>query len=345
MGWVRRIAAHTTLFYRILVASSAIVLVGAVAGTWITRALLDESPLQLIAGFVLAGVSLHVVANFWILRAAMKPLRSLQRTVDEVYSKGNLTARATREPMGDPDTNRLIDALNAMLERLESNRRELQRLPSKVLSAQEEERKRIARELHDETGQALTSVIVELKALERAKGRREMRERAARLRVAVAETLEAVHRMAVELRPSALDELGLLPALRSYGREYERKFGIKVDFQAADLKSRLPAEVEVAVYRVVQEALTNAARHSGASRVTVQLGMDGPGLVAMVRDNGRGFDVGRAQRFGNGGLGLFGVKERISLLSGQLEIESSPGAGTTIVARVPLSTMSEEAPS
>ena len=347
MDRIRRIAARTPLLYRILIASSIIVLAGAIAGTWITRALLEQSPIELIAWFVLAGVLLHVVANFWILKAAMKPMESLQRTVDEVYTKGNLKARAVREPMGDPATNRLADALNMMLERLEANQRELQRMPSLVLSAQEEERKRIARELHDETSQALTSIMVGLKSLERACSLKEGQGRAvqevtAQLRATVARTLEAVHGMALELRPSALDELGLLPALRGYVKEYERKFEIRVEFRASRLKGRLPLEVEVAVYRVVQEALTNAAKYSGASRVEVELRKEGDELVALVRDNGRGFDVEGVRQSRSGGLGLFGMRERVSLLSGDLEITSSPGAGTTIAARVPLYGLTEK---
>ncbi|MGE5620058.1 MAG: ATP-binding protein [Sphingomonadaceae bacterium] len=336
MDLIRGIAARTPLFYRILIASSAIVLIGAVVGTWVVRALPQQLPLHLIAGFVLGGVGLHVVANFWILKAAMKPLESLQRTVEEVHAKGDLTVRATPDPLGDPATNRLAEAFNGMLERLQANQSELRRLPARVLSAQEEERKRIARELHDETSQALTSVMLGLRALERAREPDYLQERVAELRSTVAGTLEAVHRMAVELRPSALDELGLLPALRSYAQEYSRQSGIEVGFQVAGLTERLPAEVEVAVYRVVQEALTNAARYSGASRVEVQLALEDSTLTAMVRDNGRGFDVQRVLRSRDGGLGLFGMKERVSLLAGHLEICSKPGRGTTVLARVPL---------
>ncbi|MCL4371548.1 MAG: histidine kinase, partial [Chloroflexi bacterium] len=338
----RALTARTTLFYRILIASSAIVLIGAVVGTWVVRALPEQFPLDLIAGFVLGGVSLHVIANFWILKAAMKPLESLQRTVDEVYYRDNLKARAEPEPMGDPATNRLAEALNSMLERLQANQSELQRLPARVLGAQEEERKRIARELHDETSQALTSVIVGLKALEKPGRQCEIQDRVAELRATVAETLEAVHRMAVELRPSALDELGLLPALRGYAKEYSRQHGIQVGLQVSGLKGRLPSEVEVAIYRVVQEALTNAAKYSEASQVAVKLSVEGSTLTATVRDQGRGFDLNRVQQSKDGGLGLFGMRERVSLLSGQLEILSAPRAGTTIVARVPLGGVAEK---
>ncbi len=337
MDKIRTLAARTTLFYRILIASSAIVLIGAVVGTWVVRALPQQFPLDLIAGFVLGGVSLHVIANAWILKAAMKPLESLQKTVDEVYYEDNLNARAVPEPMGDPATNRLAEAMNSMLERLQANQMELQRLPARVFSAQEEERKRIARELHDETSQALTSVIVGLKSLEKSGRECDVQSQVAELRATVAETLEAVHRMAVELRPSALDELGLVPALRGYVKEYSRQHGIQVDLQVAGLRGRLSAEVEVAVYRVVQEALTNSAKYAQARKVAVRLSLDGSTLTATVRDDGIGFNVRQVQQSRDGGLGLFGMRERVSLLSGQLDIVSAPGAGTTILARVPLS--------
>jgi len=333
---IRTLAARTSLFYRILIASSAIVTIGAVVGTWVVRALPEQFPLHLIAGFVLGGVTLHVIANFWILKAAMKPLESLQRTVEEVYYRGNLQARAMPEPMGDPATNRLAEAFNSMLERLETNQSELQRLPARVLRAQEEERRRIARELHDETSQALTSVIVGLKALERAGRPCEIQELVSDLRATVAETLEAVHRMALELRPSALDELGLFPALRSYVKEYSAKHGIEVDLQTSGPQGRLPAEVEVAAYRVVQEALTNAAKYSGSPRVAVKLAVEDCTLTAVVRDEGRGFDPASVAPSREGGLGLFGMRERVALLSGQFEVLSAPGAGTTIAARIPL---------
>jgi two-component system sensor histidine kinase UhpB len=339
---LRALIARTTLFYRILIASSAIVLIGAVVGTWVVRALPEQFPLDLIAGFVLGGVTLHVIANFWILKAALKPLESLQRTVDEVYYRDNLKARAATDPLGDPATNRLAEAFNTMLERLQANQEELQRLPARVLSAQEEERKRIARELHDETSQALTSVIVGLKALEKAGRSCQIEGRVAELRATIAETLEAVHRMAIELRPSALDELGLLPALRGYVKEYGEQHGIQVDLQVSGFRGRLPTEVEVAVYRVVQEALTNAAKYADSSRVVVRLNLEGSTLTAMVRDDGRGFDMNKVTLSKDGGLGLFGMKERVALLSGQLDILSAPGAGTTILARVPLEGVAEK---
>ncbi len=336
MDRIRALAARTTLFYRILIASSAIVLFGAIAGTGVVRALPEKTPLELIAGFVLAGVALHVAANVWILKAAMKPLESLQRTVDEVHYKGDLKARAVPEPMGDPATNRLANALNSMLEQMEANQHELQHLPAKVLRAQEEERKRIARELHDETSQALTSVILGLKSLERVEKPEEIREGTARLRTTIAGTLEAVHRMALELRPSALDELGLLPALRGYTKEYSSQSKIHVELQVSGLKGRLPAEMEVAIYRVIQEALTNTAKYAAASRVDVEIRVNGPTLLITVKDNGRGFNVESMQPSRDSGLGLFGMRERISLLSGQLEIRSSPGEGTEVLAWVPL---------
>lgn len=215
----------------------------------------------------------------------------------------------------------------------------LRQLLDRVINAQEEERKRIARELHDETSQALTSLMVQLKVLEEvdslAGAQAQMRD----LRVAVAKTLKEVHDLALELRPSALDDLGLLAALQNYLRGYEHKFRLAVDFQVLGLGSqRLSPQVETALYRIVQEALTNVARHAQAQNVSVLLERRGPSVVAIVEDDGRGFDVARVMGScpQEKNLGLYGMQERASLLGGTMTIESTPGVGTAVFVEIPL---------
>lgn len=203
----------------------------------------------------------------------------------------------------------------------------------RVVTAQELERRRLARELHDETGQALTSILLGLKAIENASDLAQARESAGRLRDLVVETLHDVRRLAVELRPKALDDFGLVPALERLAESFSEQTGIAVDFQAALSGERLPGEVETALYRIVQEALTNVVKHAGASHVSVVLARKGRSVTAVVEDNGRGFE---ARRTDGRGLGLVGMRERLGLLDGRLRIESTEGAGTTIVAEVPL---------
>jgi signal transduction histidine kinase len=204
---------------------------------------------------------------------------------------------------------------------------------ARAMTAQELERRRLARELHDETGQALTSVLLGLKAVEEAPDGAEMRSAASELRELVVATLQDVRRLAVELRPKALDDFGLEPALERLAQSFSEQTGIAVDVESALSGERLPAEVETALYRIVQEALTNVVKHSHASRVSVLVSRRPGSVAAIVEDDGRGFELATTR---DGGIGLVGMRERMALLDGRLDVESSEGKGTTIRAEVPL---------
>ena len=203
----------------------------------------------------------------------------------------------------------------------------------RVVEAQELERKRLARELHDETGQALTSIILGLRTVDDAKSDEERSEALRELRELVLSTLNDVRRLAVELRPKALDDFGLVPALERLGDTFQQKSGIAVHFEAQLGEQRLPPEAETALYRIVQEALTNVAKHAGASNVSVLLTRKDGGVVAVVEDDGRGLAAGAES---SAGLGLVGMRERVSLLGGRLALESAGAVGTTLVAEVPV---------
>jgi two-component system, NarL family, sensor histidine kinase DevS len=204
----------------------------------------------------------------------------------------------------------------------------------RVVEAQELERRRLARELHDETGQALTSTLLGLKAIEEARSEEEMRAAAATLRELVVATLQDVRNLAVELRPKALDDFGLVPALERLAQSFAEQTGIGVDFEAGGLgKERLPGDVETALYRIVQECLTNVVKHSHARRVSILLTRRDHAVAAVVEDDGQGFEPGRVP---DEGVGLLGMRERIALLDGRLEVESQPGSGTTLLVEVPL---------
>ena len=203
----------------------------------------------------------------------------------------------------------------------------------RVVEGQELERRRLARELHDETGQALTSILLGLKRVEEAKTREDSRAAAGELRGEIVKTLQSVRRLAVELRPKALDDFGLVPALERLAEAFGDSSGIEIDVEANLDDSRLPAEVETALYRIAQEALTNVAKHAGAGHVSVVVTRRHGSVTVVVEDDGRGFGATGGD---SGGLGLVGMKERVGLLGGRLAIESTEGAGTTIVAEVPL---------
>jgi signal transduction histidine kinase len=197
----------------------------------------------------------------------------------------------------------------------------------RVVTAQELERQRLARELHDETGQALTSILLGLKQLETA----ESPEAVAALRELVVATLQDVRRLAVELRPKVLDDFGLVPALERLTQAFAEQTGIEVDLEAGAISERLPREVETAIYRIVQESLTNVVKHAHAGRVSVLLTRTNGRVKAVIEDDGRGFDSATD----GGGIGLVGMRERIELLDGTLIVESSATSGTTVAVEVP----------
>ena len=212
-------------------------------------------------------------------------------------------------------------------------------LLDKIIVAQEDERKRIARELHDETSQAITSLIVTLKLMGESSDRQEIARYGEDARQIATSTLSAIHDLARELRPSALDHFGLEPALERYTREFTGRHRLELDFHVLGLEGvRLPPRVETTVYRIVQEALTNVARHSRARSVAVLLERSQDRLVAIVEDDGDGFDQTRVEGEGadRPSLGIFGMRERAALVGGTITIETSPESGTTVFVEVPL---------
>ncbi len=203
----------------------------------------------------------------------------------------------------------------------------------RAVRAQEAERKRLARELHDETGQALTSILLGLASVERSHSAEEAHAAAGALRGLVVDTLRNVRRLAVELRPSALDDFGLEPALRRLGETVREGGALDVQVETRLGAGRLPADVETALYRIVQEALTNAVKHAGANHVSIVVTRNATSVLTVIEDDGKGFDSGAVSL---DGLGILGMRERVELLDGSLEIDTSPGAGTTLIVQLPL---------
>jgi signal transduction histidine kinase len=299
----------------------------------IRRILLVTSAV-LVVGTVLA---------FGVATILTRPLQQLAGATEAV-GRGDFTWRPPR--WAHDEVGRLGASFARMAERLARFRDELRRreeirtrLLEQVISAQEEERRRIARELHDETGQSLTSLALGLAMIAEAPDLAEARARAAELRGLAARTLEEVHHLSRGLRPSVLDDLGLLPALERSLKEFGASRALAVDLHAAGLDGRrLPAPVEIAVYRIVQEALTNVARHAAASTVSVLLEQRDRSVHVIVEDDGRGFDVEGVLASGQPEqrLGLHGMRERAALLGGSLTVESGPGRGTSVFAAIPL---------
>jgi signal transduction histidine kinase len=221
--------------------------------------------------------------------------------------------------------------------RLEENARaraDLRELSARLLRAQENERRTLARELHDEVGQSLSAILMETEGAACAEEPAEVREHLAAIRAMAEKTVNEVRDLALLLRPSMLDDFGLVPALRWHAREMAKRTGLHVVVQADDTVDGLPEEHETCIYRLVQEALNNSSRHASARNVEVKVTREGARVTFSVRDDGAGFDP----RFVRG-LGLLGMEERVRRLGGQVRIDSQPGRGTLVAAELPVAEM------
>lgn len=222
-----------------------------------------------------------------------------------------------------------------LFEELRKSNRQLHALSQRMIQAQEQERLHLSRELHDESGQILAALMVQLGLLEREAEQNEVvLKRIAELKDTTSELQDNLHQLAVDLRPASLDHLGLVTALEQYASEFSQKYNIQVEFEAVGIqRQRLPNDVETALFRVVQESLTNVVLHARATHVDVVISQRSGHVAATVEDNGVGF-MPTAPTYEEH-LGLFGMRERVEMLGGRFTIESSPGKGTTVNVEVP----------
>jgi signal transduction histidine kinase len=216
---------------------------------------------------------------------------------------------------------------------LAESRSALEALSARLVDAQESERRSISRELHDEVGQSLGALLVEVGGLETAipAGAPQIKDHVDKIKAVAETTVETVRNIALLLRPSMLDDLGLIPALEWQGREVSRRSETEVEIQSVDVSESIPDEYKICIYRLVQEALNNAARHSAARNAKVKIEQNADTIRVTVSDDGRGFDPQRVR-----GLGILGMEERVKRLGGKLTIDSRPGSGTTVRAEFPL---------
>jgi signal transduction histidine kinase len=294
-----------------------------------------------IVGITSAVLVVGILLGLGMTIVLTRPLTQLTRAAEAV-GRGDFAWRApawARDEIGQLGASfaRMAERLGHFREELRQRDEARGRLLDQVITAQEEERRRIARELHDETGQSLTSLTLGLASIAQAQDVGAIHRQAAELRALAGRTLDEVHNLSRGLRPSILDDLGLVPALERHLQEYQSR-GLRVDLHALGLDGRLPGPVEIAVYRIVQEALTNTVKHAAAGAVSVLLECRDGALHIIVEDDGRGFDLDQmlASADADRRLGLLGMHERAALLGGSLTVESAPGRGTTIFARVPL---------
>jgi len=318
------------LLTQVLIANLLLMVVAVVAtgiAGHLSLDLADRPELALILGLT---VALTILVNVYMLQRRFRPLERLMDEMERAdLSRPGAGLRDPVDGMAEPEeVERLQRAFRRMLDRLEAERR---RTSSTALAAQEEERARVARDLHDEVNQSLTALVLRLEAA-RVKAPVELAHELAETRALANKAMEELLMLARQLRPTALDDLGLKAALAGHVKELRRRAKIAASFESQGDFSALPPDVQLVVYRVAQEALSNAAQHSGAEHVRVRLTRAGDRVELTVADDGSGFTFDQAAR----GLGIAGMHERALLVGGAVQVESRASTGTRVSLTVPL---------
>lgn len=326
------------LFQKVLLANAGVVLLAVVAATLLTITQYPAVrhgaiPLP-VAGLGLLALALSAGLNALILRAALAPVFELENTARRV-EQGELGARAPASPLADRELSRLTTVFNSMLDTLETQQRRLREMTARALDAQERERAAIARELQDDAAQRLALLLLRLRVATRRAERGGEELDLTKLREEMGELLERVNRIAKELRPPELDDLGVVAALQKLSRRLERDSGLQVEFDADDVDTGLSTRRALALYRIVQEALVNAARHAEAESLTVRLERDDEKIAAVVEDDGCGFSLDQELAGSAGNLGLRSMSERAAFVGGEVSIRSESGVGTTVRVEIP----------
>jgi two-component system, NarL family, sensor histidine kinase UhpB len=334
-----------SLFEKVILINTLMLVCEALAGLWVTSHSLESHHYLIDTGFIVLAMLSSLLINILLLRASFHPLFSLLRTIRAVGA-GNTALRAADIPT-DSEIGELALAFNGMLDQLEVARRQQAML---ILKAQEEERRRLARELHDESSQNLTALLVHteilsqtLQHMPQAITQEAMNEQLQtglqQLTQLTQKTLENIRTLALQLRPGVLDDLGVEAAFRWLAEDCRKRLHMAVELRVDGLEEMLQGCQHSTLYattlfRIAQECLTNAARHGQARHVVISCTRDHDMLQLRVIDDGGGFDATSTP----GGLGIMGMRERAALLGGQLAITSLPGKGTSVEISLPLAT-------
>lgn len=329
---------RTSIFNRVLIGNSVIIIFGAVAGTIITRQMTLFGNIWLILLFSFVGILITLLVNRMIIHTALYPLHELGDAIERVHS-GQINIPDSLKNYKDPDIRRLVIAIDSMLSRMANYTSQLQAISERAINAQEEERVRIARSLHDDTAQSISMLIIHLERLGTfiPADRPDITRYIADAQNVATKLLENLRKIIWDLRPSILDDLGLISAIRWFARTNLEKTGVKVDFSASEVM-RLPSPFKTMLFRIAQEAISNILRHANASRVSIRLWTSDAHIWLEVRDDGRGFDIEKTTdgAVDRKQLGLLGIQERVSLVGGEVKVESIPGSGTCLLVHVPL---------
>ncbi len=337
---LRHSLAHLSIYSQIVIGNAIIIIFGAIGGTLITRHLTDiAADVWLIVVFATIGTALTIVINGWVIRKALKPLRDLSQVFNQhQFEKTGYELDQFRDK--DPDIFSLASGLDTLFHQLEKQNLELRALSQRAIQAQEEERKRIARSLHDDTGQALSTLIINLERLER----KLLPEETDLIRSMISvqdlasNTLHELRKIIYGLRPTLLDDLGLVPAIRWYARSTLEEAGIRVEVNASDEHLVLSPELKTSLFRIAQEAINNIVKHSGASSSVISIFRNETTITLCVEDDGHGFDVNLAstQAIKLQQWGILGIRERAELVGAELKLNSAAGQGTSLEVVLPL---------
>ena len=302
------------------------VLFAATAAAGLDLAVNDQ---RLRFGAIAISIVLLLIVNMILLRRRFSPLETLIARLEEI-DPAQPTSQFVIPRTNVEEVERLAIAFRRLLKRIEDERRRSGRL---VLRAQEEERRRLARDLHDEVNQALTAILLRLQALSE-EAPEPLAPQIAALKTLVNQAMEELLRLARQLRPASLDDLGLIAAIEGQLARFSEQTGIQTALHSEGTPEAITEDQQTVIYRVVQEALSNTAQHSGATYVDFELRVfPSHGVELRVRDNGKGFDV--VHQADAGGIGLSGMAERARLVGGELTVTSSPGTGTRVRLYIP----------
>jgi two-component system, NarL family, sensor histidine kinase UhpB len=334
-AWLLRLP----IFNRLLIGNSIVIIFGAVFGTILTRQLTLMGNLGLILIFSLSGIMLTLLVNYLIIKTALDPLHELCRALERMEVDQTVLPDFLNR-YEDPDIQNLVKAINALLQRIESHTEMLRAISERAINAHEEERVRIARGLHDDTAQAISMLIIHLERLEKSipDGNPVLTQRTVEARQLATRLLDDLRDVIWNLRPSILDDLGLVPAIRWYAQDKLGRLGTEVSFDIPGETIRLPSHLETMFFRIAQEAVSNILHHAQAKSVIIGFHQQKNRVCLEIKDDGRGFQVDQiaSEALSRKQLGLLGIRERVSLVSGEVKVESAPGLGTRLQISVPL---------
>jgi len=296
------------------------------------RAEVKENLLLLLFAIGISTLAIGITLNQLVVK-------KIQYFVEAASLFGRGDFKRTINFKSDDEIKTLADSFNLMAKALMEKMRLERKYLSQIIEAQENERKRISRELHDEIGQALTAIKFNLDMIDKELPQNFSfaRGRLVEAKSLSNQTLTAMRQLSMDLRPTMLDDLGLIPTLRWYIQNFSSRLNIYSDFKAIGFEEKLPPQIETAFYRIIQEALNNIAKHSAANRIEISLERRDSMISASIVDNGKGFDLHKVlhPESPERGFGIIGMQERVSLLGGHIDFQSRPGFGTHIHIEVP----------